>query len=67
MLDCSTAEIGGDRVMAVKALAQAYGAIVVLKGHQSLIAQPGAEPIYINSTGNPHLAQVEPEMFWRAI
>ena len=57
MLDCSTAEIGGDRVMAVKALAQAYGAIVVLKGHQSLIAQPGAEPIYINSTGNPHLAQ----------
>lgn len=57
MLDKTTAAIQSDRVRALRELSEKYGGCaVVLKGHQTLVGQANT-PIFVNPTGNPHLAQ----------
>lgn len=41
----------GDRVGAVCHVADAFGATVLLKGHVTVIADPGAGPVYLNRAG----------------
>ncbi len=56
LLGISSNEVQQDRPGALRRLAQRYDALTLLKGHQTLIG--GATgPIYVNSSGNPGLAQ----------
>ncbi len=55
LLAVETADILADRVGAVRKAAEQSGAIVVLKGHLSLIADPEGG-VYVNPTGNPGMA-----------
>lgn len=55
LLGCSAAEVQVDRLAAVRSLACATGAVVVLKGSGSLIAAPDTVP-WINTSGNAALA-----------
>ncbi len=55
LLDVSTAEIQRDRFVAAKAIAEKFGAVVVLKGAGSLVAAPGEMPRVIGA-GNPGMA-----------
>ena len=50
----STAEIQANRRGAACDLAQGTGAIVVLKGAQTVVA--GAGKVYVNTSGNPYMA-----------
>ncbi|NQT46303.1 MAG: NAD(P)H-hydrate dehydratase [Candidatus Omnitrophica bacterium] len=50
-----TAEIQRDRKSAALDFARKYEVIVVLKGHKTIVADPGGE-IFINETGNPGMA-----------
>jgi NAD(P)H-hydrate epimerase len=61
LLGISTAEVQADRVAAARRAAQETGAVVVLKGHLTLVAIPGAagegEPeVHVNPTGNSGMA-----------
>ena len=55
LLACNTTEIQHDRESAVHALVQATNAVVVLKGHHTLIAAPGHETVKCLQ-GNPGMA-----------
>jgi NAD(P)H-hydrate epimerase len=55
LLDTTAAEIQKDRCAAVCKAAREYGAVVVLKGASTMIADHTGK-LYINSTGNPILA-----------
>jgi hydroxyethylthiazole kinase-like uncharacterized protein yjeF len=55
LLDCTTAEVQADRLLAAHDLAARHLAVVVLKGSGSVIAAPG-HTARINSTGNAALA-----------
>ena len=55
LLDCTSAEVQADRLIAARELAQRCGCIAVLKGSGTVIAAPGRVP-RINSTGNASLA-----------
>jgi len=48
-------QVERDRLSTVKTLAKDSGAVVVLKGHRSLIATPGGD-VYMNTTGNAGMA-----------
>ncbi|MEA2601320.1 MAG: ADP-dependent NAD(P)H-hydrate dehydratase / NAD(P)H-hydrate epimerase [Acidobacteriota bacterium] len=54
LLGCSTAQIQEDRVAAARGAAEETGAIVVLKGHLTLVASGTA--VFVNPTGNPGMA-----------
>jgi NAD(P)H-hydrate epimerase len=57
MLGISTGEVQNDRPGAVRTLSRLYGDCwVVLKGHQTIIGRSEG-PLFINSTGNPGMAQ----------
>lgn len=57
LLRTTALEVQRDRVSAVRELSRRFGnAIVVLKGHQSIVGR-GREELYVNNSGNPHLAQ----------
>ena len=57
LLKSNPAQVQADRQKALRELSARFGNCrVVLKGHQTLIGG-GAEDIYVNSSGNPHLAQ----------
>ena len=57
MLEITAAEVQADRVSAVRRISEKFGnCLVVLKGHQSLVGRSSG-PVFINSTGNPFLAQ----------
>jgi NAD(P)H-hydrate epimerase len=57
MLGGSTADVQSDRPTALRALSQKFGGCwVVLKGHQTLTGR-GSEPLAVNLSGNPRLAQ----------
>ena len=57
MLNKNSQQIQANRVQTVREISQRYGDCwVVLKGHQTLIGRSAGE-IYVNSSGNPHLAQ----------
>jgi len=54
LLGMSTKAVDGDRRGAVREAALRFGAVVVLKGHKSLVSD--GKRIYVNSTGNPGMA-----------
>jgi hydroxyethylthiazole kinase-like uncharacterized protein yjeF len=57
MLNVTTQHIQADRVRAVREISKRFGGCwVVLKGHQTLVGRSEGE-IFVNSSGNPHLAQ----------
>lgn len=57
MLNTTVAQVLADRTAALRALSERYGRCwVVLKGYQTLVGKHDS-PIYVNSSGNPHLAQ----------
>ncbi|HVG07295.1 MAG TPA: NAD(P)H-hydrate dehydratase [Thermoanaerobaculia bacterium] len=55
LLGLSTAEVQGDRLAAARRAAVEAEAVVVLKGHRTLVATPGGE-VHVNTTGNPGMA-----------
>jgi NAD(P)H-hydrate epimerase len=57
MLKTTTQSVQRDRVAALRELSRQQGdALVVLKGHQTLIGSADG-PVFVNGTGNPRLAQ----------
>lgn len=56
MLGCSIAEVQSDRPLALRRLAKQWDALVVLKGHQTLVGESEGR-LWVNSSGNPGLAQ----------
>ncbi|HEU4523357.1 MAG TPA: NAD(P)H-hydrate dehydratase, partial [Thermoanaerobaculia bacterium] len=55
LLGRDTAAINGDRIAAARETARLCNCVVVLKGHQTLIAEPDGH-VYVNPTGNPGMA-----------
>lgn len=55
LLSATTADIQKNRLSAARRLAQDSGAVVVLKGHNSIIAEPEGT-FYVNTTGGNHMA-----------
>ena len=55
LLRTTAASVQSDRFGAVRGLAAATGAVVVLKGRRSLVASPDGR-VAVNSTGNPGMA-----------
>jgi NAD(P)H-hydrate epimerase len=57
LLNLTTATVQADRAAALRALSKKFGGcLVVLKGHQTLVGRDVGE-IFVNASGNPHLAQ----------
>ncbi len=57
LLRSSTQQVQADRPNALREISRRYGNCwVVLKGHETLIGR-STGPIYVNSSGNPRLAQ----------
>ena len=57
LLQTSTQQVQADRLTALRNISRRFGNTwVVLKGHQTLIGRSSGE-VYVNSSGNPHLAQ----------
>ncbi|MGC9967439.1 MAG: NAD(P)H-hydrate dehydratase [Syntrophobacteraceae bacterium] len=52
---CSVSDVQRDRLEFASRFARQYGAVLVLKGHRSIIAAPDGR-VAINSTGNPAMA-----------
>jgi ADP-dependent NAD(P)H-hydrate dehydratase / NAD(P)H-hydrate epimerase len=52
---CTVAEVLRDRINLARRFAQEHECVVVLKGHRTLIADPGGE-VWVNTTGNPGMA-----------
>jgi hydroxyethylthiazole kinase-like uncharacterized protein yjeF len=55
LLGISARDVQADRLGVARRAAQETGAIVVLKGDRSLIAEPGGN-VWVNPTGNPGMA-----------
>jgi NAD(P)H-hydrate epimerase len=57
LLRANAQQVQADRLTALRNLSHRFGDTwVVLKGHQTLIGRSSGE-VYVNSSGNPHLAQ----------
>jgi len=52
LLGSTTGEVQADRSAAARRLARTSGAIVILKGHQTLVARPDGA-LAVNASGNP--------------
>lgn len=52
----SVAEVNADRETLAARFARAWGCVVVLKGHTTVVAGPGGE-VFCNTTGGPGLAR----------
>ncbi len=55
LLGCTAAEVQADRLAAVRTAARTSGAVVVLKGHRTLVAEPSGA-VRVSLTGNPGMA-----------
>lgn len=55
LLAVATADIQSDRAAAAAEISRRFGAVVVLKGHRSLVCTPEGV-LYANESGNPGLA-----------
>jgi NAD(P)H-hydrate repair Nnr-like enzyme with NAD(P)H-hydrate dehydratase domain len=57
LLRCTPQQVQANRLSALRNISRRFGnAWVVLKGHQTLIGRSLGE-VYVNPSGNPHLAQ----------
>jgi len=57
MLNTTAEKVQANRAQALREISQRYGNCwVVLKGHQTLVGRSEGE-IFVNPSGNPHLAQ----------
>jgi NAD(P)H-hydrate epimerase len=57
MLGTDSKQIQSNRLQALKRVSDRFSkTLVVLKGHQTLVGT-GEGEVYVNSSGNPHLAQ----------
>jgi len=57
LLGVPTAKVQADRVGSLRAISKKFGGCwVVLKGNQTLVGRAEGD-VYVNSSGNPHLAQ----------
>ncbi len=56
LLGVATGEVQADRPAAVRALADRYGACVLLKGAATLVAEPGGAPGHVIAIAEPTLA-----------
>ena len=56
LLGWSRDRVHGDRIAAVRAIVERYGATVVLKGHETIVMSADGARIYRNHTGNPFMA-----------
>lgn len=55
LLGITPAEVENDRLIAVRQAAARFNAVVVLKGHRTLVSAPDGR-CYVNSSGNPGMA-----------
>lgn len=55
LLDSDTKNINADRIAAAREAARVTNCVVVLKGHQTLVAEPDGH-VFVNPTGNPGMA-----------
>lgn len=55
LLRIDRAEVEANQLASVRAAAERFNAVVVLKGRRTLVASPGGR-IRVNTTGNPYLA-----------
>lgn len=55
LLECSTGDVQSDRLASARRLATESDALVVLKGHRTVLAHP-AGSLVLNPTGNPGMA-----------
>lgn len=55
LLSCSAADIQNDRLGSARQIAAQSGAVTVLKGHHTIIAEPEGT-FFLNPNGGPHLA-----------
>jgi ADP-dependent NAD(P)H-hydrate dehydratase / NAD(P)H-hydrate epimerase len=55
LLQSDAKTINADRIAAAREAARVTKCVVVLKGHQSLVAEPDGH-VYVNPTGNPGMA-----------
>lgn len=55
LMGCTISRVQDDRIQAAKNYAEKTGAVVVLKGHKTVIAAPGRS-VMVNMTGNPGMA-----------
>jgi len=55
LLGVSVKDVQNDRIGAASNFALRYGVVVVLKGANTIVAEPGGQ-MYVNSTGNPGMA-----------
>jgi NAD(P)H-hydrate epimerase len=55
LLGCSTGDVQSQRMASARRLAVETGALVVLKGYRTVLAQPTG-PLVLNPTGNPGMA-----------
>jgi NAD(P)H-hydrate epimerase len=51
----STKQVQHDRIGVARSFARDHHCIVVLKGHRTLVAEPGGQ-VWVNMTGNPGMA-----------
>ena len=57
LLRCPPPQVQANRLNALRNVSRRFGnCLVVLKGHQTLIGRSAGE-VYVNPSGNPHLAQ----------
>lgn len=55
LLHADTKDINGDRIGSAREAARLFNCVVILKGYQTLIAEPDGH-VYVNPTGNPGMA-----------
>ncbi len=55
LVDSTVPNVQRDRINVARTFSREHGVIVVLKGHRTLIAEPGGE-VWVNSTGNPGMS-----------
>ena len=56
LLGCACAEVTSDRIGAARAIADRYGATVVLKSEKTLVVSMDGQRVFENTAGNPFMA-----------
>jgi len=56
LLAATSEDVDRDRNAAVRAIAERYNAVAILKGHHTLVAAPGRKGIFKCKAGNPFMA-----------